>query len=177
MWFSCLLAFPSHIQTYKTWAPEQILYGGKLWHCKNWQNWWLTKNLPNFYHQNFYTSIVKSHVSGILSALKNIEQIEDIFLGTHPTTCKVPSIVFLIATACRSFEFPTSRSQSKSPSAKGLSHLDCRAEQLIDLIDNCDYWEINNVQTIIVMTIIHMVYKKGHQKLHYAGCFDAKCSI
>ena len=50
-----------------------------------------------------------------------------------------------------------------------------RAEQLIDLIDNCDYWEIIGDQIIIVMSIIHMIYKKSHQKLHYAGCFDAKC--
>ena len=40
------------------------------------------------------------------------------------------------------------------------------------LINNRDYWEIIDVQTIIVMSIIHMVYKKS---LHYAGCFDAKC--
>ena len=52
-----------------------------------------------------------------------------------------------------------------------------RAEQLINLIDNCDYWEIINVHTVIVMSIIHMVYKKSHQKLHYAGCFDVKCNI
>ena len=41
-----------------------------------------------------------------------------------------------------------------------------RAEQLINLINNCDYWEIINVMTIIVMSIIHMVYKKSHQNLH-----------
>ena len=42
--------------------------------------------------------------------------------------------------------------------------LSSRAEQLIDLIDNRNYWEIIYVQTIIVMSIIHMVYKKSHQK-------------
>ena len=31
--------------------------------------------------------------------------------------------------------------------------------------------------TIIVMSIIDMVNKKSHQKLYYAGCFDAKCNI
>ena len=44
--------------------------------------------------------------------LTNIEQIEDIFLGTCPTTSRVSSVVFLIATACRSCEFPVSHSQS-----------------------------------------------------------------
>ena len=61
---------------------------------------------------------MKSHVSVILLfLLKNIKQIEDIFLGMCPTTYRVPSIVFLIATACRSCEFPVSRSQSKLSSA------------------------------------------------------------
>ena len=36
----------------------------------------------------------------------------------------------------------------------------CRAEQLIDLINYHDYWEIINVLTIIVMSIIHMIYKE-----------------
>ena len=49
-----------------------------------------------------------------------------------------------------------------------------RPEQLIDLIDNHG---IINVQTIIVISIIHMDYKKSHQKLHYVGCFDTKCNI
>ena len=52
-----------------------------------------------------------------------------------------------------------------------------RAGQLIDLINSRDYWEMIDVQTIIVMSIIHMVYKKAHQKLHFAGSFDAKCNI
>ena len=52
-----------------------------------------------------------------------------------------------------------------------------RAEQLIDLINNQNYWEMIDVQTIIVMSIIRMMYKKSHQKLHIAGSFDAKCNI
>ena len=36
---------------------------------------------------------------------KNIEQFKDTFLGTRPTTCRVPSIVFLIAMACRSCKY------------------------------------------------------------------------
>ena len=72
-----------------------------------WQNWRLTKNLPNFHHPNFHTSIVKFHVSVILPPhLKSIKQIEEVFLDMCPTTCRVPSIIFLIATACRSCEFP-----------------------------------------------------------------------
>ena len=74
------------------------------------------QNLPIFHYPNFYTSIVKSHM--------NIEQIEDIFLGTCPTTCRVPSITLLIAMACGSCEFPVSRSKGISSSAKGLSHID-----------------------------------------------------
>ena len=46
-------------------------------------------------------------------------------------------------------------------------------EQLIDLIDST----IIDVMIIIVMSIIHMIYKKSHQKLHYASHFDAKCNI
>ena len=36
----------------------------------------------------------------------------------------------------------------------------CRAEQLIDLINYHDYWEVINVLTIIVMSIIHMICKE-----------------
>ena len=98
---------------------------------KIWQNWWLTKIRQNFTiqistHLYEHTSIVKSHMSVILPLLlKNIEQIEDIFLGTCPTTCRVPSIIFLIVTACRLFEFPVFHLQCKSPYAelyaKGLA--------------------------------------------------------
>ena len=42
--------------------------------------------------------------------------------------------------------------------------LSSKAEQLIDLINNYDYWEIIDVQTTIMISIIHMVYKKSHQK-------------
>ena len=49
----------------------------------------------------FYTSIVKSRVSVILPPLlKNIKQIEDIFVGMCPVTCRIPLII-LIPTACR----------------------------------------------------------------------------
>ena len=79
---------------------------GNFGTTKIWLNLQLTKNSPNFHHPNFYTSIVKSHVSVILPPLlKNIEQLEDIFLGMRPTTSRAPSIVFLIATACRSHEY------------------------------------------------------------------------
>ena len=50
----------------------------------------------------------------------------------------------------------------------------CRAEQLIDLIDNGDYRETINVLTIIVISIIHMVYKKSSQKVDYTSHFDTK---
>ena len=54
---------------------------------------------------------------------------------------------------------------------RNIYSVDGRAEQLIN---NCNYWEIIDVQTIIVMSIIHMVYKKSDQKLHHAaGCLDA----
>ena len=94
---------------------------GNFGDAKIWQNWQMTtKFLPS----NFYTSIVKSYVNVILPPLlKNIEQIEDIFLGLHPTTCTIPSIIFLIATARRPCEFPISHSQSKFPSATQLSHI------------------------------------------------------
>ena len=55
--------------------------------------------------------------------------------------------------------------------------LTSRAEQLINLIDNRDYWEIINVMIIIVISIIDIANKKSHQKLNYTGCFDTKCSI
>ena len=38
-------------------------------------------------------------------------------------------------------------------------YINIRAEQLIDLIVNCDYWEEANVQIVIVMSIILMLYK------------------
>ena len=43
---------------------------------------------------------------GLPPLLTNIKQIEDIFkfLGTYPTTCRVPSITVLIVTACGSCE-------------------------------------------------------------------------
>ena len=63
------------------------------------------------------------------------------------------------------------------PYACAFSYIATRAEQLIDSIDNHHYWEIIDIQTIIYMSIIQMVYKKSHQKLHYRGCFDAKCNI
>ena len=50
-----------------------------------------------------------------------------------------------------------------------------RAEHLIGVINNCDYWEIIAVLTIIVMSIIH-VYTKSHQKPDYVNCFDVKCN-
>ena len=37
---------------------------------KFWQNRQLTKNLPNFHNPNFYTSIVKSHMSVVMSILQ-----------------------------------------------------------------------------------------------------------
>ena len=58
---------------------------------------------------------------------------------------------------------------------RNIYNVDGRAEQLIN---NCNYWEIINLQPIIVMSIIHMVYKKSDQKLHHAaGCLDTKCNI
>ena len=60
---------------------------------------------------------------------------------------------------------------------QGKILLETRAKQLIDLIDNHDYWEIIDVLTIIMMSNIHMVNKKSHQTLDYASNFDAKCNI
>ena len=44
-----------------------------------------------------------------------------------------------------------------------LTKVQIRAEKLIDLIDNHDYWKIIGDHIIIVMSIIHMVYKKSYQ--------------
>ena len=56
-------------------------------------------------------------------------------------------------------------------SVRNIYNVDGRAEQLIN---NCNYWKIIDVQAIIVMSIIHMVYKKSDQELHHAaGCLDA----
>ena len=46
----------------------------------------IDQEFTKFHHPNFYTSIVKSHMSvGLPPLLTNIKQIEDIFefLGTH----------------------------------------------------------------------------------------------
>ena len=52
-----------------------------------------------------------------------------------------------------------------------LKTYNCRAVQLIN---NHDYWEIIDVMTIIMMSIIDMVNKKSHQR---PSGFDAKCNI
>ena len=46
-------------------------------------------------------------------------------------------------------------------SGETVGHHKTRAEQLIDLIDNCDYWEIIDVLTKIVISNIHMINKKS----------------
>ena len=133
-------SYKIHIHTCTYWVVSyyaqkstkvDILYGGKLWHNENLVKLMTDQNSPNFHYQNFYTCIVKSYVSIMLPPLpKNIEKIEDIFLGMLPTTCRVPSIIFLIATACRLCispeEFPVSHSRSKSLSARvtWLSQID-----------------------------------------------------
>ena len=47
------------------------------------------------------------------------------------------------------------------------SYIDNGAEKLNNLVDNWDYKEIIDVLTIIAMSIIHILYKKSHQKLHF----------
>ena len=111
------LVMSASLQDISLYIHNNIPYGWKLWCHENLAK--LTtdqKNSPNFHHLNFYTSIVKSHV--------NIKQIEDVFLGKCATTCRIPSITLSIAMAYESCKFPVSCSQGKSPSAKGLSHMD-----------------------------------------------------
>ena len=50
-------------------------------------------------------------------------------------------------------------------------------EQLIDLIINCDYWEIIDVQTIIVMSISYILSKKYHQKPNYVNQFGGRYNV
>ena len=64
------------------------------------------------------------------------------FVATCPTTCRVTtilSITFLITTACGLCKFPVAHSQGKSPSSKGLSHIDWYLWQprTIDLYKTC----------------------------------------
>ena len=72
---------------------------------------------------------------------------------------------------------PKTLQKTERPPKQEVIDAHIRAEQLIDLIHNCDYWERIDVMTIIVMSIIDMVNKKSHQYLHYADCFDAKYNI
>ena len=83
---------------------------------KIWWNWRSTKNLPNFHHSKFY-AFIKSHV--------NIKQMDwkiflrhmpnNLQLGYHRSPLDIHGLWIVW----------TSRSQSKSPPAKGLSH-SCR---------------------------------------------------
>ena len=63
------------------------------------------------------------------------------------------------------------------PSSYFLPSTRSKTEQLIDLIDNGDYWEIIDVLTIIVMYVIHVIYKKSHHKLGHTSHFDVKYKL
>ena len=126
MWYPLILPcrVTSSLSSTTT-ASSTILYGGKLWCCKNLAKLTTDQKFIKFSPSKFLHIYSKvSRECNTATCFKNIEEIEDIFVHTHPTTCRVPLIVFLIATACRSCEFLVSHSQSKPPSAKGLSLID-----------------------------------------------------
>ena len=52
-----------------------------------------------------------------------------------------------------------------------------RPEQLIDLIVNCDYWEIIDVQTIILMSISYILSNEIPPETNYASQFGAKYNV
>ena len=70
-----------------------------------------------------FTIQIFTHLESLMWILNKL--IGRYFLGMCPTTCSSWGTInhLLIAMGCGSCEFPVSRSQSKSPSAKGLSHI------------------------------------------------------
>ena len=56
-----------------------------------------------------------------------------------------------------------------------IKTINIRSEQLIDLIVNRDYWEIINVQTIIMMSINYMLSKEIPSKTRL--CKSIWCQI
>ena len=52
-----------------------------------------------------------------------------------------------------------------------------RPERLIDLIINCDYWEIIDVQTIIVMSVSYILSKEIPSETRLRSQFGAKYNV